>query len=132
MAKSRTEKITSYDEQIAKLQEQRKKEVQKQKQDERKERDKRLRIRGEILEKMIPETINLTVEQFTTFLRRSTANTFGRDKLAEIIKEGEAKPNLQVTPSTNEKPSSPLPSSTPNEKATPIQPPQTPPNGNKN
>jgi len=121
MAKSRTEKIASYDEQIAMLQKKRNEELDKQKQEEKDEREKRQRKRGEILEKMIPETVDLTIEQFTTFLRRSTANPFGRDKLAEIIKEGEAKPKPQAIPT-------PPQSSPTNEKLTPQQP-QSLPNG---
>ena len=122
MAKSRTEKIASYDEQIAKLQEKRTAELDKQKQEEKDEREKRQRKRGEILEKLIPETINLTVEQFTAFLNKTTANPFGHDKLAEIIKESEAKTKPQTT-------LTPTPQSSPtNEKPTP-QPPQSPPNG---
>ena len=92
MAKSRTEKIASYDEQIAALQKKRTEELDKQKQEEKDEREKRQRKRGEILEKLIPETVDLTVEQFTALLNKTTANPFGRDKLAEIIKESESKP----------------------------------------
>ena len=120
MAKSRTEKIASYDEQIAALQKKRTEELDKQKQEEKDEREKRQRKRGEILEKLIPETVDLTIEQFTTLLNRTTANPFGRDKLAEIIKEGEAKPKPQTT--------QPPQSSPTNEKPTP-QPPQSPPDG---
>ena len=102
MAKSRTEKIASYDDQIAKLQEKRTAELQKQKDEEKDEREKRQRKRGEILEKLIPETVNLTVEQFTTLLNSTTANSFGRDKLAEIIKGSETKP--QAVSTSSEKP----------------------------
>ncbi|MCL2566247.1 MAG: hypothetical protein FWE24_10675 [Defluviitaleaceae bacterium] len=98
MAKSRTEKIASYDEQIANLQKKRSEELDKQKQEEKDEREKRQRKRGEILEKLIPETVTLTVEQFTALLNKTTANPFGRDKLAEIIKEGEAKSKPQAIP----------------------------------
>jgi len=115
MAKSRTEKIASYDEQIAELQKKRNSELEKQKQEEKDEREKRQRKRGEILEKLIPETVNLTIEQFTALLNKTTANPFGRDKLAEIIKEGEAKPKPQATP---------VPTPPTNEKPTP-QPPST-------
>ena len=87
----RQERISSFDDQIAKLQEKRNAELEKQKKEEKIEREKRQRSRGEALEKLMPETIELTVEQFATFLRRSTANVFGRDKLAEILREGEAK-----------------------------------------
>jgi len=98
VAKSRTEKIASYDEQIANLQKKRSEELDKQKQEEKDEREKRQRKRGEILEKLIPETVTLTVEQFTALLNKTTANPFGRDKLAEIIKEGEAKSKPQAIP----------------------------------
>jgi len=112
MAKSRTEKIASYDEQIAALQKKRTEELDKQKQEEKDEREKRQRKRGEILEKLIPETVNLTVEQFTALLNKTTANPFGRDKLAEILKASEAKLNPQATPATP-------PQSPPNGKPTP-------------
>ena len=114
MAKSRTEKIASYDEQIAALQKKRSEELDKQKQEEKDEREKRQRKRGEILEKLIPETVNLTVEQFTALLNKTTANSFGRDKLAEILKASEAKPNPQTTSATP-------PQSPPNNKPTPQQ-----------
>ena len=115
MAKSRIEKIASYDEQIAKLQEKRTAELEKQKTEEKGEREKRQRKRGEILEELIPETVDLTIEQFTALLNKTTANPFGRDKLAEIIKESEAKPKPQATP---------VPTPPTNEKPTP-QPPST-------
>jgi len=114
MAKSRTEKIASFDEQIAKLQEKRATELQKQKDEEKDEREKRQRKRGEILEKLIPETVNLTIEQFTALINKTTANPFGRDKLAEVLKESASKPKPQAaqTPPANNKPASqPPPSS---------------------
>ena len=104
MAKSRSEKIANYDEQIAKLLEKRNTEMEKQKEEEKNEREKRQKKRGEILEKLIPDTVNLTVEQFTALINRTTANPFGRDKLAEIIRESEAKAKAQATQTANEKP----------------------------
>ena len=132
MTKSRIEKIASYDEQIAKLQEKRNTELEKQKQEEKDATEKRQRKRGEILEKLIPETVNLTIEQFTTLISKTTANSFGRDKLAEILKDSKAKSKPQTTPTppTNEKSASPqsqpannkstlsLTPSSPNEKIT--------------
>ena len=114
MPKSRTEKIATIEEQILKLQEQRKLEMQKHQQEERKAREKRLRSRGEVLEKVLPDTIMLTVEQFTKFLNKTTANTFGRDKLAEILEEGEVKSAPSVPP-----PTSPSSTPTPSEKSAP-------------
>jgi len=118
MAKSRTDRIASYDEQIAALQKKRNDELDKQKQEEKDAREKRQLKRGEILEKLIPETVNLTIEQFTALINKTTANPFGRDKLAEIIKESEAKPKPQAAPKPQPPPT--------NEKPTP-QPQQTPP-----
>ena len=103
MAKSRTEKIASYDEQIAKLQDQRREEVQKKQLEERKAKEKRQRNRGEAIEKLLPDTITLTAEQFTTFLNKTTANDFGRSKLAEMVKGNEAKANPQPVPPQVEK-----------------------------
>jgi len=94
-------------------------EFDKQKQEEKDEREKRQKKRGEILEKLIPETVNLTIEQFTTLIYRTTANPFGRDKLAEILKENGAKPKPQ---------SLPAPTSPTNEKPTPQTPPSEKPN----
>ncbi|MCL1885053.1 MAG: hypothetical protein FWF81_15010 [Defluviitaleaceae bacterium] len=95
MPKSRTEKIASYDEQISKLLDKRNAELDKQKQEEKDATEKRQRKRGEILEKLAPDTINLTIEEFTTFLNKTTVNQFGRDKLAEVIRAKEAKQKSQ-------------------------------------
>ena len=124
MAKNRLAKVETLDEQIAKLQEQRKNEMQKHRQEERKEDDKRRRSRGEIIEKLMPDTVNLTIEEFTAFINKTTANTFGRDKLAEIIKASEAKTKTQEAPPQNEKATPPPSPQQPNAKSTPQQPPQ--------
>ena len=89
MTKTRLEKVSGIDEQIAKLKNQRKLEMQKHNAEERKIRDRRLYRRAGLFESLLPETINLTDEQFNTFLRRTVANNFGRDRLAQIIAEGE-------------------------------------------
>jgi len=89
MAKTRQDKIDNLNERIAQLENQRKQEHQKQKAEERKIRDRRLYKRAGLLESLLPETIPLTDEQFNTFLHRTVANDFGRDKLAQIIAEGE-------------------------------------------
>ena len=88
MPKSRQEKIASFEERIAQLENQKKLEKQRLKAEERKARDRRLYKRAGLLESLLPETITLTDEQFNTFLHRTVANNFGRDKLAQIIAEG--------------------------------------------
>ena len=62
MPKSRTEKIASYDEQIAKLQDQRRQEIQRQQQEERKAKENRYKKRHKLLEDVLPETIDMTDE----------------------------------------------------------------------
>ena len=82
MPKTRTEKIASFDEQITKLQEQRRKERQRQQQEERKAKERRYKKRHELLENSLPEVISLTDEQYKTFLERAIAN----DTVRKIIK----------------------------------------------
>jgi len=89
MAKTRQEKIASYEERIAQLENQKKLEQQRLKTDERKKRDRRIYKRAGLLESLLPDTAHLTDEQFTTFLHRTVGNKFGSDKLAEIIAAGE-------------------------------------------
>ena len=95
MAKSRTEKIASFDEQIAKLQDQRKKERQRQQQEERKAKERRYKKRHELLESALPEVISLTDEQYKTFLERAIANDTVRKIISNILSHG--------TKSVNEK-----------------------------
>ena len=74
MAKTRTEKIASYEEQIKQLEAQRKQFIQKEKEQERKDRTKRLCRRMRLIESMLPETITLTDDLFKSFLEK-TVNT---------------------------------------------------------
>ena len=61
--------------------------LQEQKEQERTARTNRLCKRAGLLEKMLPDTIKLTDEQFEMFLKRTTANSFGRKELQEIIQQ---------------------------------------------
>ena len=61
--------------------------IQKQNEQNRKERNHRLCKRMGMLEEMLPETITLTDEQFQQFLKRTTANDFGRGELAKIVQQ---------------------------------------------
>jgi len=85
MSKTRKEKINSINERIAQLENQRKQELQKQKSEERKARDRRLYKRAALLESLLPDTIELTDEQFVTLLHKTIANDYGQDKLAKIM-----------------------------------------------
>ena len=101
MTNNKTERITSIEEKIAQLQNQKKQLLQQHKLDERKARTKRLCKRAGLLESMLPDTITLTDEQFETFLIRTTANDYGRDKLREIIAL-KPEPNSEVSDSASE------------------------------
>ena len=85
MAKSRQDKITNYEEQIAQLNNRKKQEIQKMKQDERKARTKRLCSRQGLLEKYMPDLIIITDEQFEMFIKRGINTDYGRKILGEII-----------------------------------------------
>ena len=95
MAKSRAEKIANYDEQIVKLQKQRREELQKQQQEERKAKENRYKKRYKLLEDALPETISITDEQYKTFISRAVANDTVRKIIANIT--------TQVVKSVNEK-----------------------------
>lgn len=71
MAKTKTDKIASIEEQIAQLENQRKQLQQQQKEQERKDRTKRLCRRMGLLESLLPDTIPLTDEQFQTLLEKT-------------------------------------------------------------
>ena len=108
MAKTSLEKIESYDEQITQLLNRKKQEMQKHKQEQRKARTKRLCSRMGLIEKMLPETINLTDEQFQTFLEKAVANDYGRRTLAKLATPNSDKPKSAKT-ETSPQDSAPAP-----------------------
>ena len=88
MAKSRKERIASYEERITQLENQKKLEIQKMKQEERKARTKRLCSRHGLLEKIMPDLIAITDEQFEEFIKRGINTSYGQKILAEIVAKG--------------------------------------------
>ena len=90
--KTTVEKIEEAKAKIAQAENQMKQLVQKQKQDERKAQIKRRCSRAELLEKLLPDTITLTHEQFKMFLEKTSANDFWRRTLANIVKGGATTP----------------------------------------
>jgi len=92
MAKTRLDKIKSYDEQIAQINNRKKQEMQRQKADERKARTRRLCNRMGLFEKLLPATIALTDEQFQTFLEKTVANEHGRRTLSKFGVQGNTTP----------------------------------------
>ena len=78
MAKTRLEKI-------AQIRNQQKQERQKYNKEERNARTRRLCSRHGLLEKMLPEIVTVTDEQFQAFLEKAVTNNYGRDILNKII-----------------------------------------------
>jgi len=85
----------------------------KQKDKERKERNHRLCKRMGIIEKYMPDTIQLTEEQFIAFIEEAVANDYGKRKLAYITEQGAEK----YMPETTEK----VPSQEKNNSAKPVE-----------
>ena len=80
----RLDKIATIEEQIAKLQAQAKNEMQKHRDEERKARTKRLCSRMGLIEKLLPETIALSDEQFEKLVFRTIASDLGKKIIGEL------------------------------------------------
>ena len=78
MAKTKIEKIASIEEEIKQLENKKKRLIQEQKEQERKDRTNRLCKRMGLFEKLLPDTIPLTEEQFKTFLEQTIATEHSR------------------------------------------------------
>lgn len=90
MAKTKTEKITSIEEEIRQLENKRRQLVQEQKSQERKDRTKRLCRRMGLFESLVPDTIPLTEEQFKTFLEKTVTTEHSRRILDELTAQNAA------------------------------------------
>ena len=90
MTKTRLEKIADYDEKIAQIKNLQKQELQKHHKEERAARTRRLCSRHGLLEKMLPEIITITDEQYQTFLEKAVTNEYGRGILNKIITQNTA------------------------------------------
>ena len=84
MALTKTEKITNIQEQIAQLENRRKRLIQEQKIKERKDRTRRLCKRAGLLESLLPDTIPLTDELFKTFLEKTVLLEYAKRILTEL------------------------------------------------
>jgi len=93
MVKTKLERIEALKAKREKIEEQERNLIKEYNDELQKAREKHLQTRGEVLEKLLPETVNLTIEQFKTFINKTTANPFGRGKLAEILGASDAKQN---------------------------------------
>ena len=87
MSKTNTERIDSIDEQIAQLAARKKQLIQQENTRLRKERNNRLYRRHGLLEKYMPDLINITDMQFEMFIKRAIDTGYGQKILAEITAE---------------------------------------------
>ena len=78
MAKTKIEKIASIEEEIKQLENKKKRLIQEQKEQERKDRTNRLCKRMGFIEKLLPDTIPLTEEQFKTFVEQTITTDHSR------------------------------------------------------
>ena len=84
--KTYEEKIASKDEQIQLLLTEKKELMKKQKEDERKAKEKRQCYRHGVLEKLMPELITLTNEQYEAYIKKYFLTA---PKVEEWLKESE-------------------------------------------
>lgn len=85
MAPTLAERIKKIETEIRQLENRRKQLLQQQREQQRKERTKHLCSRMEYFESLLPETINLTDEQFKAFLKKAVADEYAQRLLAGIL-----------------------------------------------
>ena len=90
MAKTKIEKIASIEEEIKQLENKKKRLIQEQKEQERKDRTNRLCKRMGLIEKLLPDTIPLTEEQFKTFVEQTIATDHSRRVLDGLTAQNAA------------------------------------------
>ena len=89
MARTKMERVEKIRTEMEQLKKQEKELLKQHKKEERDARTKRLCTRHGMMEKHMPDLIKITDGQFETFIIKAINTTFGRDKLAQIIAQGE-------------------------------------------
>ena len=114
MSKTRLEKIADYDEQIAHIKNLQKMERQKHSKEERAARTRRLCSRHGLLEKMLPEIVTISDEQYQTFLERAVMTETARKLLSDMSKQttATAPPQASGSAAQTSKPTTPKPAET--------------------
>ena len=87
--KTAEEKLAEKNARIKQLQKQKQAIIKRENAKERKARNHRLCRRHGLLEKLFPDIINITDEQFEAFIRTHIRAKHGRNKLIEIVDKGE-------------------------------------------
>ena len=88
ITKTAEEKLAEKNARIKQLQKQKQAIIKRENAKERKARNHRLCRRHGLLEKLFPDIINITDEQFEAFIRTHIRAKHGRGKLAEIVDKG--------------------------------------------
>jgi len=89
MLNKKLERINTIEENIKKMENQKKNLMQQYKEQERKERTHRLCKRGGLLESILPDTITLSDDRFETFVKEHIASKFGSSALRRLLAEQE-------------------------------------------
>jgi len=89
MLNKKLERINTIEENIKKMENQKKNLMQQYKEQERKERTHRLCKRGGLLESILPDTITLSDDRFETFVKEHIASKFGTSALRRLLAEQE-------------------------------------------
>ena len=92
MAKTTAEKIVSVQERRQQLDNEMKRLQQQERAEERKKRNHRICKRGGLLEKLLPDTITLTDEQFEQFLKKVMLNDQTRRTLERYAPKEDTTP----------------------------------------
>lgn len=115
MLNKKLERINNLEENIRKMENQRKTLLQQYREQERKDRTKRLCKRAGFLESILPDTIKLSDERYEAFVKNHIANRFGIAALnrlkAEQEKDGAKADVPETTKAKTETPLKPQPSS---------------------
>jgi len=90
MAKNKMERIEKIRNEMEQLKKQEKELLKKHKEEERKARNRRLCSRHGLLEKYMPDLINITDEQFEIFVKTGIDTSYGKKRLGEIMAQGGA------------------------------------------
>ena len=107
MRKTTADKIAEKQQERQNLDNELKRLVQQQKDEERKERTDRHIKRGELLEKLLPDTLALTDEQLKAFLETTLLSNFSRKQLDSLTSANTDTTDKSESPSTSDNTATP-------------------------
>jgi hypothetical protein len=102
MRKTTAERIAEKQQERLNLDSEIKSLIQQQKAEERKERTDRQIKRGELLEKLLPDTVTMSDEQFKAFLETTLLSNFSRKQLDGLTSANTETTDKSESPSTTD------------------------------